>query len=191
MKVLSKIEYRIQAKKIRDGLSVLDRKTKNLAIQKNLFSSFFDWSQYQNIGVYLNIRSEVDTREIIKYLMKMGKKIFLPKLSKYNLLFYSIENVDEDVKMSSHVYEPVISERSVLSNDLDILIVPAIIFDKYGHRIGYGHGYYDRFLSSHSSLYTVGLSYRCCVHDAIPHDVHDRQVRALVMEDGSILTRKE
>ena len=186
----NKLICRSYAKRIRDEIHQKDRIEKSLKIKERLFSTDFDWDQYNNIGVYLNIGSEVETRGIITSLIKMNKRVFLPQLSEHKLLFYLIEDLKKDVCWTSYIYEPIVSKKSIFLNDLDAMLIPGIAFDRHGNRIGYGGGYYDRFLSTQQPLtYTIELSYCCCVFDYIPHDRHDYPVKTLVLEDDLLFIK--
>ena len=86
-------------------------------------------------------------------------------------------NVDELKKGSFDILEPTSNDK-VTSNNC-VCIVPGICFDKNGYRIGYGKGYYDKYLSN-KSIYKIGICFKECLIDNMPHDLYDIKVDLIV-----------
>ena len=127
---------------------------------------------------------EVDTRELIRQALADGKRVGVPRCIDGTRLmeFYEIGSLDDLEKRTFGVLEPV-PERCALITDFSksICVVPALLYDLSGYRIGYGGGYYDRFLA-HYPGYKVGVTYVKCIRRRILHGRYDVPVSALVTE---------
>lgn len=139
------------------------------------------------IMTYLSLPDEVDTFNLVDYLLKQGKRVVVPRTdtATRRLLPGEIKNLKEDLCQGVHkVLEPR-PERfvPVKVDEIDLHIVPGIVFDLKGFRIGYNKGYYDRFLATlppHSP--TIGLTYECQLIDSIPTDDWDINVDYVLTE---------
>ena len=125
------------------------------------------------------------TFEIIRHSLATKKIIGLPRIidSKRIAFFKIMEKSLEEIKFTKGKYgilENVISD-SILK-EMDLLIIPGIAFDLQGNRIGYGKGYYDRFLSSRKINYIIGLAFENQIIKKIPHTEYDIPVDLLFTE---------
>ena len=161
-----------------------DKQEKDEGIFENLLSL----SCVQNAGlllVYVSSPIEVDTRRFIEYTLRKGQKLALPvcREGTNEMDFYRIETTDCLVPGKyKGIYEPDPSRcQKCKITDNTVCIVPGLSFDKNGYRLGYGKGYYDRFLSENSVL-TIGLCYEECVSESLPFEKHDKCVSVLVTE---------
>ncbi len=115
----------------------------------------------KTVMIYLSCNNEVDTSNIINFCLEKEKTVCVPKIvSKGIMLAYKIENLDFDknfIKNKYGIYEPK-STIEVLPADIDCAIVPMVGADILHNRLGYGGGYYDRFLSK-TNAYKIGLCY--------------------------------
>lgn len=118
-------------------------------IQQQLFQSDL-WRDAQTIGVYLSVGNEWDTREIVKRALEEGRDVVIPKTfpDTKEMVFYQITDLSQTVKGPFNLEEPdTIHTEPVDKDRIDLLIVPGLVFTKNGYRIGFGGGYYDRFLA--------------------------------------------
>jgi 5-formyltetrahydrofolate cyclo-ligase len=140
------------------------------------------------IGIYLPIGTEVETLQIINHSLLNKKIVGLPRIEyDNNLYFYRVE--DDDLKHNL-VTRPIfrIKEPKALSSMLietiDVLIVPGIAFDKQGARIGYGFGYYDRYMAKKTYKKALGLAYDFQIFDHIPSALsYDQNIDIIVSEN--------
>lgn len=130
------------------------------------------------VGAYHPIGSEVDTRKILEFTLK-HKILALPKVDK-EIVFRRVDSLNSLVRGRYNIMEP--SGEMI---EPDLVLVPAIAFDREGYRIGYGKGYYDIYLSKHD-IFSIGLAYDFQVLNSIPHDDHDVRVK-MVVTDKKIL----
>ncbi len=133
---------------------------------------------------------EVDTRKLIGALISEGITVCVPKcrVSTCTMEFYKIKGTDDLRQGYYGIMEPDTEKTEMVSGDkCELCIVPGLAFDKNGFRIGYGKGYYDRFLSGFRGIKT-GLCYDDCVFDEIPQDKYDISVDSVVTESQIIKT---
>lgn len=143
--------------------------------------------QYRNASLVLTYVSktiEVDTLLLIYKALKEGKQVAVPKCvdGTRNMEFYTITGEEQLEKSTFGVLEPktdICPKTDVLTDS--ICIVPGMAFDANGYRLGYGKGYYDRFLSGYEGI-TVGLCYSNCFQWKLPHGKYDRTVDFVVTE---------
>ncbi|MES2744186.1 MAG: 5-formyltetrahydrofolate cyclo-ligase [Bdellovibrionota bacterium] len=141
-------------------------------------------AKFEHIALYKSFRNEVDVSPLISLLPT--KAFYFPKT---NLADSSMEFIRYDaskpfVKNRWGVEEPDTGE-SLVSGAQTLIIVPALAYDKNGHRLGYGKGFYDRFLSSFSAT-TLGVCFSEFFFESLPSEAHDRVVNHVVTELGSL-----
>lgn len=137
--------------------------------------------------VFYPVKNEPDIRPFIKNLYEMGKQVAFPvSNSDYTLTFKYVESLDDMVNGAYNIPEP--SADAKIAEDLSncVCIVPALVFDRYGYRIGYGKGYYDRFLKNFKGR-SIGIAYDNFVVDALPYEPTDMTVDMIITERGIIL----
>ncbi|MFZ5969729.1 MAG: 5-formyltetrahydrofolate cyclo-ligase [Bacillota bacterium] len=139
------------------------------------------------VMVYLDFRNEVQTQLIIKDLLSSGKKAIIPISVPETKHMILSQLMDPEVELTEGTYgilEPKKEFiREVDKNTLDLILVPGVVFDRKGYRIGYGGGYYDRFLDSLTkTVPSIALAFDLQVIDEVPHDFHDYPVSYIVTE---------
>ncbi len=138
--------------------------------------------------VYASKGAEVHTDGIIQSALSLGKKVCLPATIKetHSLELYSIGDMKELELGEFGILEPQKKEeRKVDPKEIDLAVVPGVSFDRRGHRIGYGRGYYDSLLSKIKGT-KVGLSYGLQIMKRVPTESHDVAVDMIVTEQGVI-----
>jgi 5-formyltetrahydrofolate cyclo-ligase len=132
------------------------------------------------IGAYYAFGSEVRTDVIIEQARSIGKKLALPSIESENLTFYELSSGKYLVKGRFGIMEPL---PYGLIDRMDMIVVPGIAFDKNGYRLGYGKGYYDKFLAKRK-VFSVGLGYSFQLLENLPSGEHDKKLDAISTEDG-------
>ena len=172
----------------RNELSKPDVNKKSLQIQSRFFS--LPWYRSsQNILYYVSHRNEVDTHDMIKKSLAEGKNILVPKtdISKKTLMVCQLLNWDELSPCAYSILEPRKEcIREVPVSSVELIIVPGVVFDLHGNRIGHGEGYYDRLLKTAVHAHSIGLAFEYQVLDSLPTEEHDEKVEMIVTEDRSI-----
>ena len=148
-----------------------------------------EYQSSKSIGAYYPTGSEVKTFDIIKHSIDNKKEIGLPRVidSTKIKFFKIIEDSFEKIKFTKGKYGIFENSMSTTSIDqMDLLIIPGIAFDLQGNRIGYGKGYYDRFLSSRKTKYVIGLAYETQVINESPNNHYDIPVNIIITEKRTI-----
>ncbi len=132
------------------------------------------------VGSYYPIGSEVLTQNIMQELLSEGKEILLPKVVEDKLEFRKIKDFNSLEKGNFDIMEP--KDNCPASENLDVVLVPTIGIDRNGLRLGYGYGFYDRFLSK-NNVATIALTYAKQIIKSIPHLDNDVKIDWIVTED--------
>ena len=155
-------------------------------IQKKL-KKIKEFRDAQKIGAYYPIGNEVQTNEIIQELLSSGKEVFLPKTIGQEMEFRKIKDFASLEKGNFDIMEP--KDNCEKDNELDILLVPTVGISVEGVRLGYGHGFYDKFLAQHKTV-TVSLVMEKQIVKKIPSSKHDVPIDWIVSEDRVTKTHK-
>jgi len=179
-----KNNLRLKYKKIRKDMP---EKVKN-SYDKSIFNKLISTKMYQECNTVLTFVSteiEVDTLELINYSLKIGKQVAVPKCidGTRNMEFYLIKSLNDLEVATFSVLEPIISKCEKLENfDNSICIIPGLAFDINGFRLGYGKGYYDRFLSNYNNGVNIGICYCSCTLNSLIKGRYDKKVDYLITE---------
>ncbi len=185
-----KDELRDKYREIRNSLPSGTQVLKSVAIWKY----FFELEEYKNaktVMIYSDIKSEVKTNVFAQRIISDGKRVVFPVTDLEKKEFYPYEITDTNqLKVQAYgIMEPslkLIEEgviKPVSMDEIDIVMVPGIVFDMFGDRIGYGGGYYDKFLKDFGGL-KVGVAYSECICYAVPAEENDVPMDMLITEAG-------
>ena len=170
----------------RNSLNQSEISSRSKLIQENLIRDP-EFIKAKSIGLYLPIGSEVETSHVITQVMNLGMILLLPRIVDNDLRYYIVEQKDFD-KDSFDVNKFGIKEpklKSLSIDFIDILIIPGIVFDNYGYRIGYGYGYYDKYMSNKKFSKCIGLAFDFqFIKSHIPIFSHDQKIDLLITESG-------
>lgn len=137
--------------------------------------------------MYYPLKNEVDVLEAIERILKKGKPLYFPRCEKGSngiMDFYAVTSLEDLESGSFGVMEPKPGCQQVRSfSQNTVCIVPAIAFDKDGHRIGYGKGYYDRFLRRFGGT-KIGVCFSELVYDRLPRGRYDSPVDIIITQKG-------
>ena len=167
--------------------SVENKAEKDSLVAQNLLS-LDEIKKADTVSCYISLDDEICTDEIVRVLLDSGKSVGAPYCvdNNGNMDFYYITDFDDLRIQSFGVREPVIEKcKKVTSFDNTIIILPGLCFDSNGNRLGYGKGYYDRFLQIHS-LISVGLCYNSLIVKKVPTDMYDKKADIIVTENDII-----
>lgn len=184
-----KNEIRSVAKKYRTKLSPEQKEKLDLILQENFINSDF-FKKSKLILAFVSKDVEVSTRLILEEVLNSDKALVLPKCGKNNTMyFYIVKSLDDLSEGAYGLLEPEPEKCSAVSDFENCLcLVPGLAFDREGYRLGFGKGYYDRFLLD-SKVLTVSLCYTKCVYDRLPRGFYDRPVDILITEKYTLDTR--
>lgn len=170
----------------RDNTSFDLMKIASSQIQKRL-KKIKVFKDAQKIGAYFPIGSEIPTQDIIQEVLANGKEMYLPKVKGANMEFRKISDFSSLERGSFEIMEP--RKECPVNNQLDVILVPIIAISPIGVRLGYGHGYYDRFLLKNKTN-TIALTLEKQIIKNIPKSEHDVLIDLIVTEDRIIDTSK-
>lgn len=174
---------RQQNMQFRDDLSAEKKENMDQAMLKRILA-LHEYAAADVVYTYVSKVSEPDTAVLITTALKAGKHVAVPRClpKTLEMEFLEIFSLSELELGTYGVLEPVPEKcRPVRATASAFCVVPGLAFDSQGYRLGYGKGYYDRFLSKFSG-FTVGLCYSGCVRWNLPHGFYDRPVNMLITE---------
>lgn len=138
-----------------------------------------------SIGMYYPMGSEVPTQDIMQEALSIGKEILLPKVIEKELEFRKIKDFNDLEKGSFDILEP--KDDCTPSDKLDVILVPTVGISRDGYRLGYGYGYYDRFLAKNNAV-TISLTYAKQIVKSVPKTKDDVKIDWIVTEDDFFKT---
>lgn len=176
----SKTQLRRSWKEIRG--SVPHREDKSRQIQEK-FLTYSAAKQAKSVFLYLSVGSEVNTLPILEELLRRGVQVSVPRCHKETGTMDAVAVTDLSLlKPGAYgILEPDPALPTVSIKDIDLAVVPALAFDKEGYRLGYGGGYYDRFLAEFSGT-SVGLAFSDCITEHLPREEFDQPVDIIIWE---------
>ena len=171
--------------KVKEALSTMSDNTyhsQSLAIVKKVLQEPYI-IEANTIGVTISNKPQVDTFLLIEELWQLGKKVAVPKChpKTREMSFYAIDSFAQLETVYMHLREPI-PERCefVDANEMDVILVPGVVFDRYGYRIGYGGGYYDRYVLNYKKGKLLSMLFDEQIMDRVPTEEHDCPVDIIV-----------
>ncbi|KQU23775.1 5-formyltetrahydrofolate cyclo-ligase [Methylobacterium sp. Leaf94] len=180
-----KAALRNEALARRDALRKEDRRIGSLQIAETVMT-IEALAKVEIVGAFWPIRSEVDPRPLARLLFARGQRIALPKVTPNGLVFREWREGEALVAGRFGLSEP---HDDLPPLDPTALLVPLAAYDRRGHRIGYGRGYYDQAierLSRNGPVLTIGIAFSVQAVDTVPSEPHDQPLDHLVTEAGPV-----
>jgi len=142
----------------------------------------------ETVMVYSSKELEVNTVPIITTLFKRNNPVIVPIIVKQDvsLRLSYLSDLSVLVPSTFGVPEPIGNEIPAAAGDVDTIILPMLGFDRYGGRLGYGAGYYDRFLAKNQRIRKIGIAFGCQEAEQLPVDENDIHMNCIVTEDGIV-----
>jgi len=185
---MNKSETRKLALQIRSLMNSTEIEVKSNEIQKKVLS-LPNYSNSRCVMLYLNTQNEVQTTELARQTLSLGKRLIVPLCYCGDIIPCEISDMEQDLKAGMlGIREPRLGRQVAVSpQEIDIILVPGVAFDVQGNRIGFGKGYYDRLLPQlRQDVCIVGLAYSCQIMDQIEVEAHDYKMSLLISENGVI-----
>lgn len=164
-----------------------DKDGKSRLICERLFS-LPEFESARAVQFYIDVRSEVRTRTFIARAMERGKKVVVPYCVDDHLELFPLDGVDELVTGAFKILEPRPELRGLPDkrfdvSGVDLILVPGVVFDRRGGRMGHGWGFYDRLLErALPRTHLVALAFECQLVNEVPMQPHDIFVDKVVTE---------
>lgn len=177
----------------RDNMTKSERLTKSMAIWDNL-KKVKDFQEADIVLVYMDYRSEVMTTGLVEELLlsESKKRVFAPVVEGFDIAFYEITSLSDLHSGYQSIREPesnqdkMFTEKQMEENKC-FLLMPGSVFDRQLGRMGYGKGFYDRFLQKFNVIPNAGLAFSCQIAPVpVPSDSHDRKADMVITENEII-----
>ncbi|MGC8852826.1 MAG: 5-formyltetrahydrofolate cyclo-ligase [Hydrogenobacter sp.] len=179
MKLLKKSELRREFLNKRDNISEEERSIYSERIKAKI-KNLKEFKEAKSVLLYCPIRKEPDLTSLIWESLASKKLVLLPKVEGQELKLYSITS-QEDIKPGAFCIPEPVGGKEFPPHDVELAIVPGVVFDRRGYRIGFGRGYYDRLLQKIVGV-KMGVAYSFQVVEELPTDEWDQPVDVLVTE---------
>lgn len=169
-------------KAVRDAIPAETRPEKSLEIQ-NTVLSLESYKSCSSIFLYYAFGSEVSVEHIAEKALKDKKTVAFPYMTdnKGEMVFIKIHSLSGLVKNKYGIYEPVFNKDNIIAADnKTIVIVPGLAFTPEGFRLGYGGGYYDRYLGRYKTLSNIGVCFSEQIYRDIPINKYDIRLDKLI-----------
>lgn len=173
----------------RDALGEEKRREKSQKI-RSILSQLEEFKQASTIMVFLDFGGEVETTELAQQVLDQGKRLIVPRCAPKGVLIPAIiKDLEEDLEPGMWgIREP--KKEGLVEVDpleIDCLIMPGVAFDLEGNRLGYGGGFYDRFLERvRPETPRIAIAFHCQIVDKVPVGEFDKKIHMLVTEQGII-----
>ncbi len=144
--------------------------------------------QADTVLLYASFGSEVDTWKTAEALLFAGKKLAFPKCGENrHMTFHTVTSLSQLKEGKYGISEPDSALPQPIINEYTVCIVPGLAFTPDGGRLGYGGGFYDRFLADNPGIYTIALAFDAMIVDELPLSAHDLKVDSIVTEERMVL----
>ena len=173
--------------KKRNSLSKEEILERSRKIQKNLFG-LKQYSDSKTVMFFVSFNSEVRTHDMVIEALK-SKTVAVPKVIHHEIEPSVIIDFSNLVPARFGIPEPI-DIMKIAHKHIDMVLVPGIAFDREGHRIGYGFGFYDKFLAKVPKAVKIGLAFDFQIVDHVPKETHDIPVDLIVTDKEIIECRK-
>lgn len=179
----TKQELRNVLKSRRLAIPLSERENMSAGICSNLLGILNGCSP---VMVYVSKPPEVNTGTLISALIAQGGRVIVPIIERetVSLRLSYLDDPSVLVDSTFHVPEPIGSEIPARPEEIAVAIIPVLGFDRHGNRLGYGAGYYDRFLEKNPNITRIGLAFACQEITVIPCDANDVKIDIIVTENG-------
>lgn len=173
--------------RLRAALTVEERALKSRKIFYNIVN-LPEFQQATTILSFLNFRDEVDTTALAQQILDSQKNLILPRCAPRGVLIPAkISNLAHDIEPGTWGIREPKKENLIQSEpkEIDLILMPGAAFDMQGNRLGYGGGYYDRFLTEiRPDVPKIALAFACQILPEVPVEAFDQKIDALVTEEG-------
>ncbi len=174
---------RKQMKSLRKNMEREDRFQKSMAIFEQVIM-VPEFKRADKIFTYVSMDDEIDTIMLIDYSLSLEKRVFVPRVTGNDMEFYEISDISELSPGYFGIYEPDINGKEPEYSRAGFMCMPGLAFDKQFNRIGYGGGFYDRYLSRENKFYKAALAYEYQVLEHVPAEECDVKPDMIVTEEN-------
>ena len=186
METRSKKEIRAEVKKNRrEAAPEQIRENSNAICEK--FLNLPEYKYANVVFAYMDCKNEVETKMVIEQCWKDGKIVAVPKVFGEIMKYYVITSYDDLEEGYFGIPEPKYQQLQEIICEDGLMILPGVAFDAYRHRVGYGGGFYDRYLEAHPDMKKIAFAFEFQVYEKVPFEVFDRQPEKIITEKRIII----
>ncbi|MGI6722525.1 MAG: 5-formyltetrahydrofolate cyclo-ligase [Anaerovoracaceae bacterium] len=179
---MEKKELREKIIKARKAMNSLDKTAADEAILHRLLA-YPEYLEAEEIFVYVSLPDEVDTAKLIRSALDAGKLVAVPRVEKKTMNFYRISGKEDLAPGTMGILEPGDGCRLATPGEKALIVMPGLAFDEERNRMGYGGGFYDRYLAGDGAgCRTVAVAYEVQITDHVPCDRHDKKPASIITE---------
>lgn len=194
---MTKAQIRADQKLLRNQLSLEDQMLLSKDVREQLFQTEA-YARCSNIFSFVSFGSEIDTHEIIRKALTDKKTIYVPRVEGKQIEFYRLLDFKLLIKSKYGILEPTVDSNLLyvpVGSNINynkyhnLMLLPGLSFDVKGNRIGYGAGYYDKFLSLHQDnyFYKIAIGYDFQVLEELPAEEYDRRANMIITPSRQVL----
>lgn len=184
----AKQELRKQILALRKGMTVREVKERSRIIcEQAAGQKLFRGSG--DICLYMPINNEVDVTMLFETAWNLDKRVWLPRVIGSNIRFFSYEKETPVIVGKYGIREPD-SKEELVPDERTLIVMPGAVFSRNCDRIGYGGGYYDRFLERNPACHTLALCYDFQIVDELPSEPHDKKPEVIISEEQVVFRDK-
>jgi 5-formyltetrahydrofolate cyclo-ligase len=181
----AKRELRERMRNVRNGIDPHRREVWSSAIV-GAVHELSEVAAARTLTAYLSFGSEIPTAELIAVLDTESKRVGVPVVRDGEIVMVAFKPGDPTARSEYGMSEPVGGEE-IFPEEVDVLMIPGLAFDREGFRLGYGGGFYDRYVRrTRADALRVGICFSEQVVDEVPHGDGDERVDRIVTQDGTI-----
>lgn len=180
----SKKDIRKVVKSKRAALTAAEREKLNNAVYEKAINSE-EYKKANTIFAFVSYDTEVDTHSIIKKAIEDGKTVCVPKTISIEegMLAIKLDSFDDMAEGNYGILEPKFMTPKIDENLIDLAFIPGLAFDKRGGRVGYGGGFYDRFMNNmRKEAKKIGLAYSFQMLEEVPMEAHDLFIDGIITD---------
>ena len=189
--MLDKAALRKCMREKRRALTDVEAAARSLAAQRHILAAT-EWKQARSVGLYVAVRRETDASLLADEAWRTGKDVYLPyTVPAATGIMHLLPCLSGQALVKNHYGIPEPTPETCPPSPEngwvpEVIIVPGVAFDREGHRLGSGGGYYDRLFAKKSmqDVIRIGLAYAFQVVDTLPADVWDAPMHAIATEEG-------
>ncbi len=177
-----KAEFRRACRQIRNSIEKEEKARLDESICKEIINSP-EFSSASVILAYFPIGSEIDILPVVRYAKEKGKRVAFPVCIERDMIFRYVESEDDFEAGEYGIPAPKNNCEEYRDRKDTFCIVPALALDKNGNRMGYGGGYYDKFLSGFSGVFAAAI-YDTLLFEEVVHNERDVKIGVIITEKG-------
>ncbi|CAH1851971.1 putative protein YqgN [Convivina intestini] len=177
---LDKKDWRLKQKERLKSYQGTHRRQEEAVLRQQLLQ-MVSWKTAQRVALTLSLPFELDTQPLINAAWQAGKQVVVPQIKHQTMVFVEITPQTSYQAGPMGILEPC-DATIVQSEAIDLVVTPGLAFTKTGKRLGFGAGYYDRFLVNYAGP-TVALALSCQIVLDLPQDKYDQRIMTILFDD--------